>query len=896
MHQTLRIALWNANGLGQHSQEVKIFLINQNIDIMLISETHFTNKSYIKIPQYTIYDTKHPDGTGHGGTAVIIKNKIKHFELKEHRKEHIQATSIKVEEFNKTITISAVYCPPKHTIKKEQFEEFYQTLGPRFIAGGDYNAKHQQWGSRLATPRGRELQKTMLKNNLNQVSTGEPTYWPTDRRKIPDVIDFCITKGISNNYLKAESCLDLSSDHSPVIITYSTQVITKNKPPSLYNKHTSWDHFRQSIDENLNCNVPLKTEEDLNNAVEQFNHTIQIAAWNATPEMGRKDQAGECSLLIKQKITEKRNMRKQWQLSRDPKAKTKLNRAVKELKQLLDESKNENIRTYLNELTPTSATDYSLWKATKRLKQPQISIPPIKMENGNWARNELEKASTFASHLRRVFQPFDKEHPAEEETYIHEFLEAPFQMDLPIKNITLQEVQLLIKNTLNVKKAPGYELISGKVIKELPKKAIRVMTIIFNACLRLGVFPEQWKVAEIILIPKPGKNPEEVTSYRPISLLPVMSKLFEKILLQKLKPILTEKKLIPDHQFGFRQEHGTVEQIHRVVKKINDALHMKTYCSAAFLDISQAFDKVWHTGLLYKLKRELPYNFYLLLKSYLSDRFYYVKYQEERSPLLPIKSGVPQGSVLGPVLYLLYTADLPTLQQTEVATFADDTAVLASHSNPKEASHMLQKNLDKIQHWLKTWRIKANESKSVQVTFTMRKETCPPVTLNGRQLPQADEAKYLGMYLDRRLTWKKHIWTKRKQLGTKLRSMYWMLGKRSKLALHNKVMIYKSIFQPIWTYGCQLWGSTSKTNILKIERFQNKLLRIIANAPWFVPNWIIQQDLQMYSVQSVIKKLSESYKLRLSEHPNQLATRLLVQSSVKRLKKHDPLELPTRFI
>jgi hypothetical protein len=111
---------------------------------------------------------------------------------------------------------------------------------------------------------------------------------------------------------------------------------------------------------------------------------------------------------------------------------------------------------------------------------------------------------------------------------------------------------------------------------------------------------------------KPGKPPNELISYRPISILPIVSKVFEKLLLQRLLPIVEIKRLIPNHQFGFRQRHSTLEQTHRDVKKINEALENKQYCSAAFLDISQAFDKVWHTGLLYKLKRSLPLNYFLI--------------------------------------------------------------------------------------------------------------------------------------------------------------------------------------------------------------------------------------------------------------------------------------------
>ena len=133
---------------------------------------------------------------------------------------------------------------------------------------------------------------------------------------------------------------------------------------------------------------------------------------------------------------------------------------------------------------------------------------------------------------------------------------------------------------------------------------------------------------------------------------------------------------IPHHQFGFRQAHSTVQQCHRTTDTINKALEDQKYCTAVFLDVSQAFDKVWHPGLLFKIKKEtLPSRYYNLLKSYLQDRHFVVKFNNKTSSRFPIHSGVPQGSMLGPLLYTLYTSDLPTSRRTTLSTFADDTAI-----------------------------------------------------------------------------------------------------------------------------------------------------------------------------------------------------------------------------
>jgi exonuclease III len=340
MASFLQLALWNANGLAHHADELQTFLAVRNIDIMLLSETLFTQKSCLKLSHYTIYHTNHPAGTARGGTAIIIKTTTKHHPLRDHSRDYLQATGVSVEDTVGLLTISAVYLPPKHAISQEQLEAFYATLGPRFIAGGDYNAKHTDWGSRLITPRGRVLLKTMESNHLTHLSTGQPTYRPSDVNKLPDLVDFCVTKGVSSDFAVAQSCLDLSSDHSPVLVTFTSHAIPPDAPPSLSNRLTNWDYFRHLIHYHLTLQVSRKTGADIEAAVEFFNVTVQWAGWMATPELPFASRIQGCPITIQQKLAEKRQLLRAWHRFRTPMSKRLLNAANQDLKQLLRRYKN----------------------------------------------------------------------------------------------------------------------------------------------------------------------------------------------------------------------------------------------------------------------------------------------------------------------------------------------------------------------------------------------------------------------------------------------------------------------------------------------------------------------------------------------------------------------------
>lgn len=384
--------------------------------------------------------------------------------------------------------------------KKKDFVKFFQTLGRYYIVGGDFNAKHTHWGSRIITSKGRELYKAGAECKCEFYSTRRPTYWPTDQNKIPDLIDFFVVKGVSNNYIQVEDCPDLASDHSSVILTISNKVIKRQALLTLTNQKTNWNGFRVDLERRIVLQIALKTPEQLEQEVNKFNIDIQQAAWNNTPIIQRRNTGYNYPKEIRDMINTKRKARKKWQRFRAPEDKSALNRLGNELKRLIKEMKHETLNKFLSELTADKDTDYSLWKMTKEFKRPKMQIPPIRKENGEWAKSNKEKADLFAEHLSKTFQPLPR---LTNEESIPQIKKKDRRQ---IKVVTKKELTNEIKNNLSTKNAPGYDLITGNILKELPRKGLVKFLHLINAAIRLKFIPESWKIAEVIMIPKPGNR------------------------------------------------------------------------------------------------------------------------------------------------------------------------------------------------------------------------------------------------------------------------------------------------------------------------------------------------------------------------------------------------------
>jgi len=272
---------------------------------------------------------------------------------------------------------------------------------------------------------------------------------------------------------------------------------------------------------------------------------------------------------------------------------------------------------------------------------------------------------------------------------------------------------------------------------------------------------------------------------------------------------------------------STTHQLLRLTEYISSGFEMKQSTVATFLDISKAYDTTWHTGLVYKLiKMEVPGDLVKIIKSFLAQRSFRVKMDGAYSEWRPMLAGVPQGSVLSPMLYNLYTSDLPRFSGTQVAMYADDICIYVKDKCAPFARAAVQRHLNIIDEWAKQWRITINANKTAAVIFSKKnKIKLSPLTLNNADIDYVESHRYLGVDLQRRLNWTTHCTRIRGKAKGALRSLGPLI--RSRLPLSTKLLLFKTYIRPVMTYAAPAWAFIPKSSKKYLQAVQNKFLRII---------------------------------------------------------------------
>ena len=453
-----------------------------------------------------------------------------------------------------------------------------------------------------------------------------------------------------------------------------------------------------------------------------------------------------------------------------------------------------------------------------------------------------------------------------------DYLKQTITSTFTFNTIETEQVIKLIRK-MKSKSSFGHDGISSILLKHIADIVAPILAKTINQSLLTGIFPNSLKIAKISPIFK-KENPHVADNYRPISLLPIISKIFEKVVFLQVYDYFVENKLLYDSQYGFRKMHSTELAALEFADKITAHLDQGKIPLAIFIDLSKAFDTIDHSILLEKLRYYgIKGNALNWFKSYLHNRKQYVQYKESVSNHEIIQTGVPQGSILGPLLFIIYMNDIASVSGNfHFTLYADDTSLLEplctftinQALDGRELSNAINKELIQITDWLCLNKLSLNAKKTKMMVFHHRQKNISGIKLklliNNTPIEQVDEFNFLGVVFDKHMTWASHIQKVCGKVGCVAGTL-----SRLKRFLPKEILktIYNALIQPHLNFGILLWGN----NVNRIHKLQKWAVRAITCSKYNAHTTPLFKDLKLLSIHDIYKlnmlKFYYKYKKKL---------------------------------
>ena len=431
------------------------------------------------------------------------------------------------------------------------------------------------------------------------------------------------------------------------------------------------------------------------------------------------------------------------------------------------------------------------------------------------------------------------------------------------------EVKSALRKLQNT--CPGEDEVHNLFLKNVNENYFQYLIKLMNKSWLEESVPDCWKIALMVPIHKALKPKDKVSSYRPISMLPVVAKLMERLVAERLKWYMEKKNCYSSTQFGFRKDKSTFDSLTLLEAKIRRSLHNRETCLVVFLDLESAFDRVWHLGLLYKLSHiGLKGRIMGWLYSYLTERTFKVCVEGETSTAKRITSGVPQGAVLSPILFNVLLGDITRVQGVQYFEFADDVAISYSGSNQEAVVAKIEAALIEIVEWAGRWGQVVSFGKTKPMYFTNKRTHPRKVTCNGATFEYIQKHKFLGMHFDSpKLTWSKHIEylkgssNKSLSIMKSLSSNTW--GADRKILLHY----YTAAIRSRIDYGCHLYDSASETIVHQMTVMQNQCVGMALGARNTTPiiSLLVEANIEPLDIRR--KFLAIKYYSKLMKMPEE---------------------------
>ena len=534
-------------------------------------------------------------------------------------------------------------------------------------------------------------------------------------------------------------------------------------------------------------------------------------------------------------------------------------------KKICKKAKSDSFHNYIESIkydTPTGV----IWRKINSLKTGRGSVCMSLEINGVPICDSVDKANNFANYMKDIA---DSGNIGVKNDF-NMFNGACKNQDFNAYNqeINMGELKRAIQESKV--KSPGIDGITFHFLKNLPENRLQELLNIINQSFMTGNVPQSWKLGMVIPILKPGKPKNNISSYRPISLLSCIGKTAERIIQNRLEYIVHNDKLLDKSQFGFRKGEGTMDVHIRLEYLIKNCLASKETCIVVYIDLSSAFDVVWPEGLIMKLiDKGINGKMIAWLYNYLCNRCIKAKVDGYFSDAVEIKAGTPQGAVLSPLLFNFMVSDIPDDRLVKKHSYADDITFTCSGADVADITKAMQNYLKVFMAWAKKWGIQINFKKTYMQYFTRRKIKCPIIRINNKVIEYKKVHKLLGLYYDSPLlSWKSHIDYLHADCLKRLDIMKAISSVNFGASCKILRMFYIAYIRAKLDYGSIFYSSAAKSNLKKLDLIQNACARLILGARKSSPIVSLQTESGLPALEMHRGKLSVKALIKLCCKPH----------------------------